>query len=107
MALFGRRGARAREGERVHVADPAEERHDRQAHEAAILGHDGLHGHERPFGEHDDHRLLGGGEIAHHRDHADHERRLRRVGDEGLLAVEERDLGGLQHVAAVVALGRP
>ena len=31
--------------------------------------------------------------------------RLRRVGDERLLAVEERDLGGLQHVAAVVALG--
>ena len=30
---------------------------------------------------------------------------LRRVGDERLLAVEERDLGGLQHVAAFVALG--
>ena len=37
--------------------------------------------------------------------HADHERRLRGVGDERLLAVEERDLGGLEHVAAAVALG--
>ena len=43
------------------------------------LRDDGLHGQERAFGEHHDHRLLGGGEVAHDRDHADHERRLRRV----------------------------
>ena len=60
---------------------------------------------ERAFGEDDDHRLLGGGEVADDRDHADHERALRRVGDERLLAVEQRHLGGLQDVGAPVALG--
>ena len=87
------------------VADLAEERHDRQPHEAPVVGDHGLDGHERAFGEHDDHRLLGGGEVADHRDHADDERALRRVGDERLLAVEQRDLRRLQHVAAAVALG--
>ena len=37
--------------------------------------------------------------------HARHERRLRLIGDERLLAVEQRDLGGLQHVRPFVALG--
>ncbi len=93
------------EGERVHVADLAEERHHRQPHEPAIVRDHGLHGQERSFAEHHDHRLLGGGEVAHHRHHADHERALRRVGDERLLAIEERDLGCLQHVAAAITLG--
>ena len=56
------------------VADLAEERHERQPHEAAVVGDDGLHRHQRAFVEHDDHRLLGGGEVADDRDHADHER---------------------------------
>ena len=57
-----------------------------------------------PSVEHHDHRLLGGGEVADDRDHADHERPLRRVRDEGLLAVEQRHLGRLQHVRAAIAL---
>ena len=99
------RGRRAGELERVDGADLAEERHDRQADEPPVAGDDRLHGHGRAFGEDDDDRLLGGGEIAHHRDHADHERALRGVGDHRLLAVEQRHLGGLEHVAAFVALG--
>ena len=59
----------------------------------------------RAFGQHDDHRLLGGGEVADDRNHADHERHRARVGHEGLLAVEQRHLGRLEHVAAAVALG--
>ena len=39
------------------------------------------------------------GEVAHDRNHADHERPLSRVGHGGRLAVEQRDLGRLQHVA--------
>ncbi len=96
---------RAGELEGVHVADLAEEGHDREADETLVVGDHGLDGHERAFGEDDDHRLLCGGEVAHHGDHADHERALRRVGDVRLLPVEERDLGGLEHVAAFVALG--
>ena len=96
---------RSREGEFLHVRDLAEEGNDGQADEAPIVGNDGLHGHERALGEDDDDGLLGRGEVAHHRHHADDERRLRGVGDERLLAVEERDLGGLQDVGAFVALG--
>ena len=50
--------------------------------EAPVVGDHRLDGHERAFGEDDDDRLLGGGEIAHHGDHADDEGALRRVGDD-------------------------
>ena len=100
-----RGGRRAGELEGVHGGDLAEEGHDRQADETLVVGDDGLDGHERAFGEDDNHRLLCGGEVAHDGDHADHEGALRGVGDVRLLPVEERDLGGLEHVAAAVALG--
>ena len=61
---------------------------------------------ERAFGEHHDHRLMGGGKVADDRNHADHERASATVGHEGLLAVEQRDLGRLQHVGAAIALRR-
>ena len=51
-----------------------------------------------PDREHHDHRLLGGGKVAHDRNHADHERALGRVRHEGLLAIEQRDLGRLQDI---------
>ena len=110
LAAFGRVAVdvvvvRAGELERVHVADLAEEGHDRQADKAPVVGDHRLDGQEGSFGEDDDHRLLGGGKVAHDRDHADHERALRGVGDERLLAVEQRHLRRLQHVAAAVALG--
>ena len=96
---------RAREGEFRHAGDLAEEGDDGEADEAAVVGDHGLHGHEGALGEDHDDGLLGGGEVAHHRHHADDERRLRGIGDERLLAVEEGDLGGLQDVAAFVTLG--
>ena len=101
----GRGRGRAGELERVDRGDLAEERHDREPHESPVGRDHGLDGHERALREDDDDRLLGGGEVAHHGNHADDERALRRVGDERLLAVEERDLRGLEHVAAFVALG--
>ena len=88
-----------------HVADLAEEGDDRQAHKAAVVGDHGLDGHERAFGEDDDHRLLRGGEVAHHGDHANDKGALRGIGDVRLLPVEQRDLGRLEDVAAGVALG--
>ena len=45
--------------------------------EAPVVGNDGLNGHVGAFREDDDHRLLGGGEIAHHGNHADHEGAVR------------------------------
>ena len=89
----------------LHVADLAEERHHGQPHEAAVVRDHGLHGQRRAFGEHDDHRLLGGGEVAHDRNHADHERLCVVIEHRRLLAVEQRDLRRLQHVAAAIALG--
>ena len=62
----------------VDVADLREERHDRQPHVAPVVGDHGLNRHHRAFVEHDDHRLLRGGELADDRDHADHERPLTR-----------------------------
>ena len=100
------RGSRSVEGEFSDVADLGEERHDGQPHVAAIVRDDGLYGHQRAFVEHDDDRLLGGGKFADDRDHADHERLRRRIGDERLLTVEERDLGRVEHVGAAIALGR-
>ena len=88
----------------LHVADLAEERHDRQPDEPPVVRHDRLHGEDVPSIEHDDHRLLGDGEIADHGDHADHERHLRRIGDERLLAVEQRHLGGLEDIRPIVSL---
>ena len=101
-------GARARgrafERERVDVADLREERHDGHAHVAPVVGDDGLDRHHRAFVEHDDHRLLCGREFADDRDHADDERPLRGVGDERLLAVEQRDFRRVEHVRAAIAL---
>ena len=51
------------------------------------------HGHEGALGEDHDHRLLGGGEVADHGDDADHERRLRGVGDEGRWPLKSVTLG--------------
>ena len=106
MLLEAGRGRGALERELFDVADLGEERHDRQSHVATIVGDDGLDRHHRAFVEHDDHRLLSGGEFADDRDHADHERLRRGIGDERLLAVEERDLGRIEHVGAADRPGR-
>ena len=100
------RRPRALELELFHLADLREERHERQTDEATVAGDDRLHVHSRALGEHGDHRLLGRREIAHHGNDARHERPLGLVGDEGVLAVEERDLRRLHHIRSRVALRR-
>jgi hypothetical protein len=56
------------------------------------------------FSQDRDDRSLGCGEVTDHRNDRGHEGALRLVGHRGLLTIEQRNLRGLQDVAAAISL---